>query len=301
MPVAVVASEYAEVAASSSNRVASKISANAAEATSFPANQKGTENAAISKPPPEARAEAVQKATNAFHATANPPVAALFDVKPAGGIARTILVDPKRSTTTRVPLGLRMRREGRDDIEYPGGTPNSPKASANAPGATTGAAFRSSPGGERSDSSAPRSVLSASRALANLSSGVGSKRRVTTASSRASSMVTTPRKSTRSRAEGIVEGARPLSRNSSVAPAEYRSETAAAPPIICSGAAYPKVPTTVLPWVHPPTPCSAAAAVTAASAVAPKSTRLTVPVARSSNTLPGFTSRCSTGGRSDAR
>ena len=64
---------------------------------------------------------------------------------PAGGIARTILVDPKRSTTRRVPLGLRMRREGRDDIEYPGGTPNSPSASANAPGATTGAAFRSSP------------------------------------------------------------------------------------------------------------------------------------------------------------
>ena len=60
-------------------------------------------------------------------------------------------------------------------------------------------------------------------------------------------MVTTPRKSTRSRAEGIVEGARPLSRNRTTAPAEYRSETALGTPIICSGAAYPKVPTTVLP------------------------------------------------------
>mmetsp|Transcript_22968 Transcript_22968/g.56917 ORF Transcript_22968/g.56917 Transcript_22968/m.56917 type:complete len:289 (-) Transcript_22968:826-1692(-) len=110
-PVAVVVCENWK--ASTSRRDASKTCSNAVLATEDPASQKGIVKAAMTSPPPAARALAVQNAMKPFHARAKAPVPAEAIVTPCGGITMRSLVLPSRSTTTRVPAGCRIRRQGR--------------------------------------------------------------------------------------------------------------------------------------------------------------------------------------------
>mmetsp|Transcript_8748 Transcript_8748/g.32758 ORF Transcript_8748/g.32758 Transcript_8748/m.32758 type:complete len:247 (-) Transcript_8748:501-1241(-) len=215
---------------------------------------------------------------------------------PAGGMTNNSLVEPNRSTTTLVPTGLRARVAG-----LLGLTLKSPSDEVNASTGTARPWVKSVSTTVLVSTTfeGPVNTKSAASALWYRSSGDGSSKRVTTRSNRGSSIVTNPRKLIFSLCDGIVEGALPVNRNSNTAPAEYKSETGVTAPIICSGAAYPNVPIIVDPNANPFS--SLTAAVIAASAVAPKSTRLTFPVVRSRSMFPGFTSRCNTGGRSEDR
>mmetsp|Transcript_11000 Transcript_11000/g.39803 ORF Transcript_11000/g.39803 Transcript_11000/m.39803 type:complete len:280 (+) Transcript_11000:373-1212(+) len=277
-------------------------------------------NAANSIPPP-ASALTVHVATIEFHRMANPPVAAAFAVSPAGGMTIRSFVFPSLSTMTREFAGFFVRRRGRVASKprprelVPAGArgPGAGAASKSShvlPGAPS--AVAKSPSSSSLARRAPRKFLPpmipprvetsasiASAAVWNRSSGEGSMSVATTLSSLGFSIWTAPRKLTFSRLCGRLAGERPASRNKIVAPAEYKSETGVTPPIICSGAQYPNVPTIVDP-IPLPIP-EASASDTAASAVAPKSTRLTSPVARSKRTLLGFTSRCTTGGRREPK
>jgi len=145
----------------------------------------------ISNPPPPESAETVQNATNAFHATAKPPVAALLVVMPAGGMTNNSLVEPNRSTTTLVPTGLRARVAG-----LLGLTLKSPSDEVNASTGTARPWVKSVSTTVLVSTTfaGPVNTKSAASALWYRSSGDGSSKRVTTRSNRGSSIVTNPRK-----------------------------------------------------------------------------------------------------------